>query len=112
VVNLPNAGDTGTINETLVGVSYTGTITGWYLTTNPGASVTVDVWKVSNGVPTNTNSITGTAKPSTTSSRFNSSTTLTGWTTSVSAGDYFMLEVEANDLATYINLQLVITQTV
>lgn len=82
------------------------------MTVFPAASVTVDVWKASGAVPTNANSITGTAKPTTTSARLNSSTTLTGWTTSVSAGDYFMLEVETNNLATYINLQLVITQTV
>ncbi len=109
VTNLANAGDTGTINQTHLGIGYSGTITGWYLTVYPSASVTLDVWKVSNGVPTVANTITASAKPSTSSARFNSSTTLTGWNTSVSVGDYFMMNVDSNNLATYINLQLVIS---
>lgn len=108
VTNLANAGDTGTINQTHVGIGYNGTITGWYLTVYPSASVTVDVWKVSGGVPTISNTITASAKPSTTSARFNSSTTLTGWSTTVNSGDYFMMNVDSNTAATYINLQLII----
>lgn len=109
VTNLASAGATGTINQTHVGIGYNGTITGWYLTCFPSATISVDVWKVSGGVPTIANTITGSAKPSVTAARFNSSTTLTGWTTSVSAGDYFMMSVNTNDSATYINLQLIVS---
>jgi len=109
VTNLASAGATGTINQTHVGIGYNGTITGWYLTCYPSATVSVDVWKVSGGVPTFSNRITGSAKPSVTAARFNSSTTLTGWTTSVSAGDYFMMSVDTNNSATYINLQLIVS---
>jgi hypothetical protein len=109
VTNLASAGATGTINQTHVGIGYNGTITGWYLTCFPSATVSVDVWKVSGGVPTIANTITGSAKPSVTAARFNSSTTLTGWTTSVSAGDYFMMSVDTNNSATYINLQLIVS---
>lgn len=109
VTNLANAGDTGTINQTLVGIGYSGTIVGWYITCYPAATVAVDVWKANGAVPTIANTITAAAKPSITAARLNSSLTPTGWTTAVSAGDYFMLNVDSNNLATYINLQLLIS---
>jgi hypothetical protein len=78
------------------------------MTCYPSSNVTVDVWKLSGGVPTIANTITGSAKPSITSSQLNNSSTLTGWTTTVTAGDYFMLNVDSNSAAQYINLQLII----
>jgi hypothetical protein len=111
VANLANAGDTGTINQTHVGIGYNGTIIGWYLTVFPQATVVVDVWKVSNGVPIAGNTITGSAKPSTSNSRLGGSVTLTGWNTTVNDNDFFMMNVDSNNSATYINLQLIVAQS-
>lgn len=83
-----------------------GTITGWKLITDTASTITVDVWKANNSIPTNSNSITASAKPSITGGQYASSTTLTGWTTSVSDDDVFVFEVESNDNAKYILLIL------
>jgi hypothetical protein len=87
-------------------VSYAGTIVGWRLVADQSTTTTLDIWKANGAIPTNTNSITGTAKPSLTAAQLNSSTTLTGWTTSVADGDIFILEVESNNNANYISLEL------
>jgi hypothetical protein len=99
---------TGTKNNTRVISPYTGTITGWKLITDASSTVTLDIWK-STGIPTNTNSITGTAKPSLTTAQFATSSILTGWTTAVSENDIFIMEVESNSNASYINLTLIIS---
>ena len=87
-------------------VSYAGTIVGWRLVADQSTTTTIDIWKSNGAIPTNTNSITGTAKPSLTAAQLNSSTTLTGWTTSVVDGDIFILEVESNNNANYFSLEL------
>jgi hypothetical protein len=91
-----------------VGVGYTGTITGWYLTCYPSATVTVDVWKRNAAIPASGNTITSAAKPSITAGQINSSTSVGTWTQSIAVGDYFMMNVDTNNNATYINLQLII----
>jgi hypothetical protein len=83
-----------------------GTIIGWKLVSDTSTSTVIDIWKANNSIPTNANSITGTAKPTLSSAQLASSTTLTGWTTSVTAGDVFILEVESNNNASYIYLEL------
>ena len=107
VVGGGSAVTTGAKNNTRVISPYAGTIVGWKLITDTSATVTLDIWK-STGIPTNSNSITGTAKPSLTTAQFNTSTTLTGWTTTVSENDIFIMEVESNNNATYINLSLIL----
>jgi hypothetical protein len=108
VANLANAGDTGTINQTLLGIGYSGTIIGWYMSCYPSSNVTVDIWKASGGVPTIANTITASAKPNITGAQINNSSSLSGWTTSISPGDYFLMNIDSNSAATYINLQLII----
>ena len=102
---------TGAKTKTRIFCPYTGTIVRWKLITDQSATVTLDVWKAAGAIPTNANTITASAKPSTTAVEFNSSSTLTGWTTSVTEGDILELEVEANDNAEYISLMLVIEVT-
>ena len=82
------------------------TITGWKIFCNPSSSLTLDVLKSNKTKPTAINSITGSAAPSVTSNQYNESTTLTGWTTSVIAGDILVLNVVANTAASYIQLEL------
>ncbi len=87
-------------------VPYTGTIVGWKLISDTSTTTVLDIWKTNNAIPTVANSITATAKPSLTTAQLSTSTTLTGWTTSVSPNDVFILNVDSNDNATYISLEL------
>ena len=70
-------------------------------------SCVIDIWK-STSIPTNSDSITGSAKPTLSSQTFAFSSTLTGWTTTVNTNDIFVIEVESNDNSTYLNLMLTI----
>jgi len=93
---------------------YDATITGYTILTDVSATVTLDVWKVATGtaLPTNANSITASAKPVLTADDVIHSTTLTGWTTAVTAGDIIAWEVEANDNAHLIVFLLEFDHTV
>ena len=92
-------------------VPYLGTIIGWKLVSDTATSTVVDLWKRNNAIPTITDSITAGAKPALTSAQLATSTTLTGWTTSVSPDDVFLLYVDSNTVATYISLELDILLT-
>lgn len=87
-------------------IPYTGTIIGWKLISDTSTTTVLDIWKTNNAIPTVANSITAGAKPSLTAAQLSTSTTLTGWTTSVSPNDVFILNVDSNDNATYISLEL------
>jgi len=109
--NISGAGSaisTGGKDDSLITIPYSGTITGWYITSKESATVTVDIWKHASAVPTNTDTITASAKLTLTAAQFNNSTTLTGWTTSVTAGDKFKIEVEANNSSTDLKVTLII----
>jgi hypothetical protein len=93
---------TGGVSGAEVIMPVAGTIVGWRAVLRPITGETVgsiglDVWKkaATGGWPTNSDSITASAKPSITTATENASTTLTGWTTSVAAGDKIALEVES-----------------
>lgn len=83
-----------------------GTITAWRLVADQSTTTTVDVWKAAGSLPSNANTITASAKPALSGASVASSSTLTGWTTSVAAGDVIELEVEANSAATALTLVL------
>jgi hypothetical protein len=74
-----------------VTMPYAGTITGWSITTNAVGSVQFDVWKDSliNVIPTVADSIVGGVYPTLTTNQFATSTLVTSWTTSFSAGHIF-----------------------
>lgn len=108
VVGEATAITTGGKNFTRVISPYTGTIKRWYLIADQSTTTTVDIWKSAGAIPTNTNTITASAKPALSAAELNDSSTLTGWTTSVAEGDVLIMEVESNNNATYLNLQLVI----
>lgn len=98
---------TGGKSQTRVIVPFSGTIISWQIIVNTSSTLTLDIWK-SNTIPTNSDSITGSAKPSLSNQQFATSSTLTGWTTGVNVNDIFVLEVESNDNASYINLTLIV----
>lgn len=97
---------TGAKSKTFIQLPYAGVIVGWYLTSVEAATMTLDIWANDSAYPTNSDSICASAKPSLTASRFASSTTLTGWTTTSAAGKKYLIEVESNDLSTDFKLTL------
>lgn len=105
VVDNSTAITTGEKTKTRFISPYTGTITGWRIIADTSSTLTLDLWK-NTSVPTNANSITASAKPALTAASFATGSTLTGWTTAVTAGDILCLEVEANNNATNIKLLL------
>ena len=107
VVGDATAISTGEKIKTRIIVPYSGTITKWSLISDTSTTTVIDIWK-STTIPTNVNSITGTAKPTLSAQTFTTSSTLTGWTTTVSQDDIFVIEVESNNNATYLNLMLTI----
>jgi len=94
-----------------VTVPYAGTITGWDMVSDQVGSVVIDVWKVNNAVPTVTNTITGSALPTLSSSQQIESTTLTGWTTAVAIGDVFGFNVNSASVLTRVTLTVRVTKT-
>lgn len=88
-------------------VPMAGTITGWDIVTDAGTA-TVDVWKIATGTakPTVTNTVTASAKPAIASGTAVHSTTLTSWTTSVSANDIIGFNLDAVATAKYITVNL------
>lgn len=74
-----------------------GTILGWTILADQSGSIVIDVWKdtYANYPPVVGDSITASAKPTVTTATKNQSSTLTGWTTSVTAGDIFRFNVDS-----------------
>jgi len=60
-------------------------------------SIVVDIWKdtYANFPPTNADSITASAVPTITTDDKSQDSTLTGWTTSISAGDWLRFNVDS-----------------
>jgi len=77
------------------------------------ATFTLDIWKdtYANFPPTVADTITAAAKPSTSAATKDQDSTLTGWTTSVSAGDIIRFNVDANDNATRATISLKVIKT-
>ncbi len=56
-------------------------------------SITVDIWKAANAIPTNANKISASAPATLSTAQLSTDTTLTGWTTAVAVGDVFSASV-------------------
>ena len=96
-------------------VPYTGTIDSahlWDLDGNTG-SLVVDVCRDSDAAypPTGADSITGGNPITISSARKVNMTTLTGWTTAVTAGDFIAVSVTSATTITRVALQLIINRT-
>lgn len=92
---------TGAKTTGLVRIPTAGTITGWEIescdSTPTTGSIVIDIWKdtYANFPPTVADTITASAKPTLTSGTKASSTTLTGWTTAIAAGDIIYFNVDS-----------------
>ncbi len=94
-----------------VEVPFAGTITRWTLVSDQSTTSTVDVYKSNAALPTVANKITSSAPPSISAATYASSTTLTGWTTSVAARDVIQFIVTANNNAQRLTISLTITKS-
>lgn len=95
-----SAGQTGYLT-----IPYACTIQGWNISVDTGTA-TVDIWKAATGtaIPTVSNTITASAIPAISTGTSVHSTTLTGWTTSVSANDIIGINLKIVSSATFVNL--------
>lgn len=92
-------------------VPYQGEITEWFLTGDPSGNLVVDVWNSQTGIPTNSDSITGTGLPSLSSQSLASSRSLPGWKRSFGSGSTFGFEIESVGTVTKAILTLKINKT-
>jgi hypothetical protein len=96
-------------------VPYTGTITKSTLISTDASvtscSIVFDVWKdtYANYAPTVADTITASAKPTLSSAIKAQDSTLTGWTTSVTAGDILGFNVDSVTSCTRVTLMLTVT---
>lgn len=91
-----------------VRVPFKGTITGWSILPVQSGSLVVDIWKdtYANHPPAVADTITSGAKPTLTATTKATSSTLTGWTTAVAAGDILAFNVDS--VATVTNATVVL----
>lgn len=84
------------------------TIVGWTITTDTGATCSVDILRATYAnYPGTLASIAGTDKPGTTAAQKNQDTALTGWgSAALAAGDCLRASVSANDNAKRITVTL------
>ena len=70
-------------------------------------TTTIDGWKAAGAVPTNANSITNGHEPALSAATYATDDDITDWSTNtVTKGDVFRFNVDANDNATFLTLQL------
>lgn len=106
-VNIDGGGaiiSTGIVADVII--PYDMVITSWTIIADQVGSIVIDIWKdtYANYPSVVGDSITGSAKPTITSTIKNQSSTLTGWTTTVSAGDIARFNVDSVSTITRINL--------
>jgi hypothetical protein len=97
-----------------VSIPYNGTITGWDIFSDAIGSCVIDVWKDSyvNFPPTVGDSIAGTQKPTLSGQIANRNNNLTGWTTTITAGDVIGFNVEPSPTGTTrVNLIIKVTKS-
>lgn len=92
-------------------VPFTGTIDQWYIVSDSSGSAVVDVWKAAGSIPINANSIAGSEKPTLSAAQLASDTTLSSWTTAVTAGDVFGFELESVTTCTRITVEVRISES-
>ncbi len=88
------------------------TITSWVLMADTTGSVTIDLWKSSFAAypPSAANSITASAKPAIAADLKATSSTLTGWTSAIAAGDILAFNVDAASAITRVSVGFAITR--
>lgn len=88
------------------------TISAVTMLADQSGSIVVDIWKdtYANYPPTNVDSITASAVPTISTATKSQDTTLTGWTTSISAGDTLRFNVDSVTTIKRVTLSLKVTK--
>jgi hypothetical protein len=96
-----------------VTVPYTGTISRWDILADQSGSIVIDVWKdtYANFPPTVADTIAGSEKPTLSSAQKNQDTSLSSWTTSVTAGDVIGFNVDSATTVTRVTLTVKVDAT-
>lgn len=94
-------------------IPYGLTVTGWQLTGDVTGSIVIDIWQdtYANFPPTVADSITASAKPTITGANKATSTTLTGWTTALTGGNYLRINVDSVSSFKYVQLIILCTRS-
>ena len=89
------------------------TIIEWTLLADQSGSIVVDIWKdtYANYPPTVADTITGSALPTITTATKGQSSTLTGWTSTITAGDTLRFNVNSATTITRVTLSLKLART-
>lgn len=94
-------------------IDFACTITQVTLLADQSGSIVIDIWKdtYANYPPTDADSITASAPPTISSATKSQDATLTGWTTSISAGDTLRFNVDSITTCTRVALTLRVTKS-
>lgn len=94
-------------------IPYACTITAATLIADQTGSIVIDVWRDSyaNFPPTVADTITASAKPTLSSAAKSQDTTLTGWSTAITAGQLLRFNVDSVSTVTRVTLALSVTRT-
>ena len=87
-------------------VPYSGEIESVEVAADQSGSIVIDIWKAADAIPTNSNSITGSSPATLSSAQRSQDETLTGWTTSIAAGDVLGFEVDSASTVTEVTLTI------
>jgi len=89
------------------------TIQSWTILADQSGSIVVDVWKdtYANYPPTVADTIAGTEKPTLSSATKNRDTSLTSWTTAITAGDILGFNVDSAATVTKVTLSIKVAVT-
>ena len=102
---------TSGVKSTII-IPYAATIVGWSIQCDQVATVAIDFFKQAFSTSTIPSvSITGSLQPSVSAAIAATGTTLTGWTTAISANDQIALNVSATGLAGVTRLVVELTIT-
>lgn len=95
-----------------VPITFTGTVQSWTLIADQTGAIVVDLWKdtYANYPPTIADTITASLPPTLSSASKNTSSTLTGWTTSLSPGDVLSASISSASTVTRATLALSVTR--
>jgi hypothetical protein len=94
-------------------VPFNCTITAARVFADQTGSIVVDIWKdtYANFPPTDADSITASAPPTLSSAQRSENTTLTGWTTTINAGDVLAYNVDSVATVQRVTISLQVTKT-
>ena len=86
--------------------AYDASIQNWNLVANTSGNIVIDIWKSYMSIPLSGNSIVGTEFPLLSSSQIARSTTISSWTTAISAGDVIGFSVSSVNLINKVTLTI------